>query len=144
VAAGGEPESWAPVSSVVARTFSGMEPGTAHVLSEVSWWIHVVILLAFLNFIPYSKHIHIIGALPNIFFRNLGQRGVMPKLDLEDEANWGVGRIEQFDQKSLMDQYACTECARCSNFCPAYNTEKPLSPMHLIHDLRDEMIERGS
>ena len=49
-----------------------------------------------------------------------------------------------FTRKSLMDQYACTECARCSNFCPAYNTQKPLSPMHLIHDLRDEMIERGS
>src|SRR4051812_7054715 len=68
----------------------------------------------------------------------------MPKLDLEDENDWGVGKIEQFTRKSLMDQYACTECARCSNYCPAFNTEKPLSPMHLIHDLRDEMIERGS
>ena len=93
---------------------------------------------------PYSKHIHILGALPNIFFRNLGQRGVMPKLNLEDENDWGVGKIEGFTRKSLMDQYACTECARCSNYCPAFNTEKPLSPMHLIHDLRDEMIERGS
>jgi Fe-S oxidoreductase len=144
VAASGQIESWAPVSSVVAQVFSSIEPSTAHVLSEVCWWIHVLILLAFLNFIPYSKHIHIVGALPNIFFRNLGQRGIMPKLDLEDESNWGVGRIERFDRKSLMDQYACTECARCSNFCPAYNTDKPLSPMHLIHDLRDEMIERGS
>jgi Fe-S oxidoreductase len=54
-----------------------------------------------------------------------------------------VGKIEQFTQKSLMDEYACTECARCSNYCPAFNTDKPLSPMHLIHDLRDEMIERG-
>src|SRR5690606_7337687 len=60
------------------------------------------------------------------------------------ENDWGVGKIEQFTQKSLLDQYACTECARCSNYCPAFNTDKPLSPMHLIHDLRDEMIERGS
>jgi Fe-S oxidoreductase len=139
-----EIESWSPVSSQVARVFSDVDPTTAHTLSEVNWWIHIFILLAFLNFIPYSKHIHILGSLPNIFFRNLGQRGVMPKLDLEDENDWGVGRIERFTQKSLMDQYACTECARCSNFCPAYNTDKPLSPMHLIHDLRDEMIERGS
>jgi Fe-S oxidoreductase len=144
VAAGTGTESWAPVSSVVASTFSGLDPSTAHTLSEVNWWIHISILLAFLNFIPYSKHIHIIGSLPNIFFRLLGQRGAMPKLNLEDENDWGTARIEQFTQKSLMDQYACTECARCSNFCPAYNTDKPLSPMHLIHDLREEMIERGS
>jgi Fe-S oxidoreductase len=144
VAAGVEPESWAPVSSVVAQAFAGIDRSTAHTLSEINWWVHIFLLLGFLNFIPYSKHIHIVGSLPNIFFRNLGQRGVMPKLDLEDETNWGVGRIERFDRKSLMDQYACTECARCSNFCPAFNTDKPLSPMKLIHDLRDEMIERGA
>jgi len=143
-AVGIEGESWAPVTSIFSHLFAGMDPHLAHTLSEINWWIHVFILLAFLNFIPYSKHIHILGALPNIFFRNLGQRGVMPRLDLEDETNWGVGRIERFDQKSLMDQYACTECARCSNFCPAFNTDKPLSPMKLIHDLRNEMIERGA
>ena len=99
--------------------------------------------LAFLNYVPYSKHIHMLGALPNIFFRNLGQRGVMPKLNLEDENDWGVGKIEQFTWKTLLDKYACTECARCSNYCPAYNTDKTLSPMQLIHDMRDEMIERG-
>jgi Fe-S oxidoreductase len=142
--AAGQLESFSPVSSVVAGWFSGVSPDSAHVISEAMWWAHVSLLLGFLNYIPYSKHIHIVGSLPNIFFRNLDQRGIMPKLDLEDEANWGVGRIEQFTQKSLMDQYACTECGRCSNFCPAFNTEKPLSPMHLIHDLRDEMIERGS
>lgn len=133
-----------PVSSVVASWFVGTSPDAAHTVAEVFWWIHICLGLAFLNYVPYSKHIHILGALPNIFFRNLGQRGVMPKLDLEDENDWGVGKIEQFTRKSLMDQYACTECARCSNFCPAFNTDKPLSPMHLIHDLRDEMLTRGA
>ncbi|HEY7954544.1 MAG TPA: heterodisulfide reductase-related iron-sulfur binding cluster [Polyangia bacterium] len=133
-----------PISSVVAGWFAGTAPHTAHLWSEGFWWAHICLGLAFLNYVPYSKHIHILGALPNIFFRNLGQRGVMPKLNLEDENDWGVGKIEQFTQKSLMDEYACTECARCSNFCPAFNTDKPLSPMHLIHDLRDEMIARGS
>jgi Fe-S oxidoreductase len=142
--AAGEAESAAPVSAVVAGWFATMAPPTAHLWAEGFWWAHVVLGLAFLNYVPYSKHIHILGSLPNIFFRNLGQRGVMPKLNLEDESDWGVGRIEQFTQKSLMDEYACTECARCSNFCPAFNTDKPLSPMHLIHDLRDEMIERGT
>jgi Fe-S oxidoreductase len=139
----GKLESFAPVSSVVAGWFQGVDPATAHTTSEAFWWAHIVVGLAFINYVPYSKHIHIVGSLPNIFFRNLGQRGVMPKLNLEDENDWGVGKIEQFTQKSLMDTYACTECARCSNFCPAFNTDKPLSPMHLIHDLRDEMIERG-
>jgi Fe-S oxidoreductase len=133
-----------PVSTVVAGWFASLSPETARTCAEALWWTHISLGLAFLNYVPYSKHIHILGALPNIFFRNLGQRGVMPKLNLEDENDWGVGKIEQFDRKSLMDQYACTECARCSNYCPAFNTEKPLSPMHLIHDLRDEMIERGS
>jgi Fe-S oxidoreductase len=132
-----------PVSAVVAHWFSGASPEGAHTAAEAFWWVHIVLGLAFLNYVPYSKHIHIMGSLPNIFFRNLGQRGVMPKLNLEDENDYGVGKIEQFTQKSLMDQYACTECGRCSNFCPAFNTDKPLSPMHLIHDLRDEMIERG-
>ena len=92
-----------------------------------------------------SKHIHLLGALPNIFFRNLSNRKMdLPKLDLEDENQWGVSRIEQFSWKSLSDTYACTECARCSNYCPAYNTEKNLSPMQLIHDLRYEMIDRDA
>ena len=143
MAAEGTVEDFAPVSALVAGWFSGVDPGVAHGVSEGMWWAHIILLMGFLNYVPYSKHIHILGSLPNIFFRNLGQRGVMPKLDLEDEANWGVWRIEQFTQKSLLDLYACTECARCSNYCPAFNTEKPLSPMKLIHDLRDEMLDRG-
>ncbi len=141
----GHREAWAPASAVVARWFDGMPKGTAHTLAEVLWWVHVVILLAFLNYLPYSKHIHILGAVPNLFFAKdpEGDKGVMPKRNLEDENDWGVGKIEQFTQKSLLDNYACTECGRCSNFCPAFNTDKPLSPMKLIHDLRDEMLEKG-
>ena len=67
---------------------------------------------------------------------------MMPKLNLEDDDSGGVGRVEEFTWKSLLDTYACTECARCSNYCPAYNTGKPLSPMQLIHDIRDEMRTR--
>ena len=66
----------------------------------------------------------------------------LPKLNLEDETQWGVGKFEQFSWKSLLDTYACTECARCTNYCPAYNTGKNLSPMQLIHDIRYEMLDR--
>ncbi len=66
----------------------------------------------------------------------------LPKINLEDEAQWDVGKFEQFSWKSLLDTYACTECARCTNYCPAYNTGKNLSPMQLIHDIRYEMLDR--
>ena len=120
----------------------------AHIAAEVHWWGHVAILLGFANYLPFSKHIHVLGSGPNILLRNQGQRGVMPKLELFDGEepkfeNWGVAKIEDFTWKSLIDNYACTECARCTTYCPAYTTEKPLSPMHLIHDLKDEMKERG-
>jgi Fe-S oxidoreductase len=136
---------------------------TAHVVAEAHWWGHMCVVLAFLNYLPFSKHIHVLGSGPNILLRRQGQRGIMPKLELmppeptdeelEDEdfveppipwENWGVGRIEDFDWKSLIDNYACTECARCTSYCPAFATHKPLSPMHLIHDLKDEMKARGA
>ena len=131
---------------------AGLAAGTLHTWSAINWWAHVVIVLFFLNYIPYSKHVHLVGALPNFFFRNRGQKGIMPKiqLDMDDEdeddeaePNWGVQRYEQFSWKSILDTYACTECARCTNYCPAYNTDKPLSPMKLIHDIRYQSRDRG-
>jgi Fe-S oxidoreductase/nitrate reductase gamma subunit len=131
------------ISSWVQALSAGTAPGTAIAIYEVNYWLHLGMLFFFLNYLPYSKHIHLLGALPNILTRNRSQPGIMPKLDLEDETQWGVGRYEQFTWKSLLDTYACTECARCSNNCPAFTTGKPLSPMHLIHDIRYEMLERG-
>ena len=80
-----------------------------------------------------AEHLHAQPLEPNVD---------LPKLDLEDEKQWGVGQYEQFSWKSLLDTYACTECARCTNYCPAYNTGKNLSPMQLIHDIRYEMLDR--
>ena len=111
-------------------------------LKEISWWVHVVVLLVFLNYLLYSKHSHIVAALPNIYFRNLGQRGVLPKLNMEADDMAATGVVQgwkDFTWKSLLDGFACTECARCTNFCPAYNTGKPLSPMQVVHDLRDDL-----
>jgi Fe-S oxidoreductase len=145
--AAGVPEPGYPISGVLAGAMSGLPTGPAAFLSEASWWLHVFIVLAFLNYLLYSKHSHILAALPNIYFRKLGQRGVLPKLNMEadDIASTGVVQeYKDFTWKSLMDGFACTECARCSNFCPAFNTGKPLSPMQLIHDVRDDMRTRMS
>lgn len=145
VAEGGALPSHAPVSNVIAGWLMPMNAESAELGAQASYWLHLFIVLTFLNYLPYSKHIHLLGALPNIFLRNLSDRKMdLPKLDLEDENQWGVGRVEQFSWKSLVDTYACTECARCSNYCPAYNTDKNLSPMQLIHDIRYEMIDRNT
>lgn len=142
--AGAQADNWAFVSRRIAGAFVGVSPESARGLAEVNWWIHVLILLGFLNYLPYSKHIHILFSLPNIYFRNLGQKGVMPKLNLEDENDWGVRKFDQFSWKSLLDNYACTECARCTNYCPANLTGKPLDPMRLVHDIQTDMRQRGS
>jgi len=113
--------------------------------AEACWWAHVVILLAFLNYLLYSKHSHILAALPNIYFRKLGQRGILPKLNMEADDMAATGVVQgfaDFTWKSLLDGFACTECARCTNACPAYNTGKPLSPMQVIHDVRDDLRTR--
>jgi Fe-S oxidoreductase len=141
--AGAAAPGWLPVSSTIAHWLAPLSPAAAERGHEIGYWLHILIVLTFLNYLPYSKHIHLLGALPNIFTRNRSARRMdLPKLNLEDENQWGVGRYEQFSWKSLLDTYACTECARCTNYCPAYNTGKNLSPMQLVHDIRYEMLDR--
>ncbi len=141
-ASGGVRPTDRPISMALAGWMAGIDPGLAAAVSDASWWIHVSVVLGFLNYLVYSKHSHILAALPNIYFRELGQRGVLPKLNLEadDMAATGVvSEYKDFTWKSLLDTFACTECARCTNYCPAYNTGKPLSPMHVVHDVRDDL-----
>jgi Fe-S oxidoreductase len=143
ISAGGPAPGFMPLSSFIGEMLAPLSPEAAARGHLFGYWLHVLILLTFLNYLPYSKHIHLLGALPNIFTRNRSERRMdLPKLNLEDENQWGVGRFEQLSWKSLLDTYACTECARCTNYCPAYNTGKNLSPMQLIHDIRYEMLDR--
>jgi Fe-S oxidoreductase len=143
IASGGTAPAYLPLSSFVGKMLGPLSVEAAHRGLVVSYWLQALVLLTFLNYLPYSKHIHLLGALPNIFLRNRSERRMdLPKLNLEDENQWGVGRFEQLSWKSLLDTYACTECARCTNYCPAYNTGKNLSPMQLIHDIRYEMLDR--
>jgi Fe-S oxidoreductase len=143
ISAGSATPKFLPISSLIGRALAPLSPEAAERGQMMGYWLHVLIVLTFLNYLPYSKHIHLLGALPNILTRNRSERRMdLPRLDLEDENQWGVGRFEQLSWKSLLDTYACTECARCTNYCPAYNTGKNLSPMQLIHDLRYEMLDR--
>lgn len=140
------PFSWyAPVSSAIAAVFSSLPLAGAEVLFYVFWWLHLLILLSFLVYVPQSKHFHLITGPINIWFRRSGPVGRLQKLDLEDEEaeSFGVGKIEDFTQKQMLDFYACVECGRCTNVCPATNTGKVLSPMHLITKLRDHLTDKG-
>lgn len=143
-------QQYAPISSLIA---SGLEAvgittgSTAAVVGyEISWWAHLVILLSFLIYVPQSKHFHLIVAPINIWLRRDEPLGKLSTLDLEDEnaESFGVGHIHQFNQKQLLDLYACVECGRCTDVCPAAATGKLLSPMHMIVKLRDHLIEQGA
>lgn len=135
-----------PVASAFAFLLGGINQTVAIALFYVSWWIHLLVLLAFLVYVPQSKHAHLIAGPANVFFTRLSNPGKLEKIDFEDESqeSFGVGKIEDFTQPQLIDLYACVECGRCTNMCPATGTGKILSPMDLIIKLRDHLTEKGA
>ena len=108
--------------------------------------MHLLILLSFLIYVPQSKHFHIITAPINILLRRTEPTGKLASLNLEDEEaeSFGVGKIEDFTQKQMLDFYSCVECGSLHECCPANTTGKCLSPMHLITKLRDHLTEKGA
>lgn len=142
----GEDATWSePVASLVAGAFSWVGKTGATVLFYVAWWVHLLILLTFLVYVPQSKHAHLIAGPVNVFFSRLS-RPKLEKINFEDETqeSFGVGRIEDFKQTQLIDLYACVECGRCTSMCPATGTGKMLSPMDLILKMRDHLTEKGA
>ncbi|MBX6396069.1 MAG: (Fe-S)-binding protein, partial [Alicyclobacillaceae bacterium] len=134
-----------PIATGLGALFAGGSPGVLQVLHEVLVWVHIVTLLGFLVYIPRSKHLHMIAAPFNVYFRKLHSPGKLKTLDLEDESveEFGVGRVDQFTWKQLLDGYACTECGRCHVNCPATLSGKPLSPKYLILKMRDHLVQVG-
>lgn len=145
ISLGGAEAAWLPVSSVVAGTFSDLTPGGKLFAQEFFWWLHVLIVFGFLNYLPYSKHSHVFTAIPNVFFQNLGPRGAMTPIDFEDESmeRFGTSKLEDFTWKDILDAYTCTECGRCTDNCPAWDTEKVLSPRDIVVKLRHYASTEG-
>jgi Fe-S oxidoreductase/nitrate reductase gamma subunit len=135
-----------PFSSLIASAIGPIPYEAATVGFYISWWAHLLILLSFLVYVPQSKHAHIIAAPVNLLFKRQDPPGKLSKIDFEDESltEYGVGRVEDFTQKQLIDLYACVECGRCTNMCPASGTGKTLSPMDLITKIRDHLTEKGA
>lgn len=145
-----------PGASSFALMLAGLSSDALTVTARVGFWTHSTLVLVFLNILPYSKHFHIITAIPNVFFGDLTPRGrirplaksteeLMGKVEKATEgedltaARIGYARIEHFTWKHNLDFYTCTECGRCSDNCPATRTGKVLSPKHLTLALRDHL-----
>ncbi|SFI68310.1 (Fe-S)-binding protein [Thermoflavimicrobium dichotomicum] len=135
-----------PISSVLAQVFGFVTPAAGKVLFYVFWWVHALVLFTFLVYIPQSKHFHLLAAPVNVFLKRKQPPAKLSLIDFEDESveEYGVGKIEDFNQKQLIDLYACVECGRCTNMCPASGTGKMLSPMDLIVKLRDHLTAKGA
>lgn len=131
-----------PAGSVAAKAIGALPDGALKFLKHLGFWTHTALVLIFLNLLPYSKHFHVITAIPNVYAQSLHPPGRLPPITdidgkLEREETLGIKRIDQFSWKSILDFYTCTECGRCSDYCPATNTGKKLSPKHFGLDLRD-------
>jgi Fe-S oxidoreductase len=128
---------------------AGLAPMLSHpaVVGAVSWWLHVLLVLAFLNYLPYSKHLHVATSLINVYLSNTsgpGQKGVMRPMDLEaDVDHFGAADVEQLTWKNLLDGYSCTECGRCTAACPANITGKLLSPRKIVINTRQRLMEKA-
>ncbi len=140
----GEAAAYRPVSNFIAGAFlSGVSAEGLMVSARYLWWLHAVVLLGFLNYLPYSKHMHILTAIPNVFFRNLAGVNIPPREEFKAGNTFGVGQVNEFTWKGLLDSYSCTECGRCSDVCPATFTSKPLNPRLVVHDIKVNLLQNG-
>jgi len=135
-----ELDAWRPVAALVGGTLSGLAEGTLEAVGEISYWIHLGIVLLFLVELPGGKHFHVLTSIPAVFLRNLDPPGRLPPAPEVDDT-LGVAEIEQFRWRQMLDFYTCTECGRCQDVCPAHTGGLPLSPKRLMMDLRDLLIE---
>jgi Fe-S oxidoreductase len=144
-------DNWAFASHLVAKALHPLGHGVNSVLVTVFLLLNIAVIVGFLVFVSYSKHLHIFIAPINVAFsrrpRALGALDKTPDMDMEnvdEDTVFGVGMIEHFTWKQMLDFATCTECGRCQSVCPAWNTEKPLSPKLLIMGLRDNMFSSSA
>ena len=143
---GGQPRfhAVAPAASLWQWVLAPFGSAMAGVLHNVGFWLHTILVLSFLNFLPYGKHFHVLTVLPNVLTSNTKSIGVLrsiPDIEgrIEREETLGLKTVQNLHWKDILDLYTCTECGRCSDMCPAMNTGKLLSPKHLTIQLRDHL-----
>jgi heterodisulfide reductase subunit C len=149
------------VSAYLKPIFSNTSPSTLMMIEHSAWWIHILGIYAFMNYLPYSKHLHIVLAFPNAYYAPLDSKGKMHNMvSIQNEVlyamqpelapttstapdKFGARDVMDLSWKNLMDAYSCTECGRCSAACPANNTGKLLSPRKIMMATRDRLEEVG-
>lgn len=149
------------LSGLISPWFSGMNEHTLTGIERSCWWLHITGIFVFLNYLPYSKHLHILLAFPNAYYARLEPKGKMKNMpavqqevlyamqpetapaDAAPPAHFGAKDIFELSWKNLLDAYSCTECGRCTNSCPANMTGKLLSPRKIMMSTRDRIEEVG-
>jgi heterodisulfide reductase subunit C len=151
-----------PISQFFVPLVDGLSDGSLVFIERFTWWLHIVGIFAFLNYLPFSKHLHILLAFPNTFFSNLNAKGqftnpvsvtdvvapnfdpaYQPVTDPNVQVRFGVKDVLDLNWKNLLDAYTCTECGRCTSSCPQNITGKKLSPRKIMMDTRDRLEEVG-
>ena len=150
-----------PVSSLITGLFSSWSDASLIAYERFTWWFHILGIFAFLNYLPYSKHFHIILAFPNVWYSNLDKKGRLTNMaavtnevnlmmdpsavpiEIDGPVKFGAKDIQDLTWKNLLDAYTCTECGRCTSECPANQTGKLLSPRAIMMKTRDRMEEVG-
>lgn len=137
-------EDWAfhPVGNFIGAM---IPPSSASLIYEIGWWIHIVAILAFMNYLPFSKHLHVYTSIQNVYFSTIGPTNKLEKIDFEEEGveKFGVVDIDDLSWKNIHDSYSCTHCGRCTSVCPAAETGKVLSPREIIVQIRERTSEYG-
>lgn len=128
---------WSPVGLVVAKLIAGIGEDGLRIMHKVTWWFHLMLVVGFIGLIPFTKFRHIFTTSANYLFADRGPKGKLTGLDLEDEdaEKFGATHIEDLSWKDIFDADACTLCKRCQDRCPAFTTDKPLSPMKLVNQI---------
>ena len=141
------PRSWSPVSNLLSNLFGHND--ATKILERVFVWAHVLTILAFLAYLPHSKHLHIASAAFNVWFGRTGPGGRLEPLKFDDdtipeeELRFGVGTAKDLTFKEVLDGFSCTECGRCQDACPAFATGKVLSPKLVIMGVRDQVFAQN-
>jgi Fe-S oxidoreductase/nitrate reductase gamma subunit len=136
--------SWSFVSYALSLPLQGLSTGWLKALHQVNWFSHFATTFAFLAYFAYSKMIHPFTSLVNVFFRRLKPRGKLePIANLEEAESFGIAHLEDFTWAQLMNLDACMHCGRCLEFCPTFNTDKPLRPRDLILEIGGYMADQG-
>ena len=147
VASGGEgPASSALLGSAIGEVLrtAGVSEDVANGFHGLLWWVHLGVILGFGVYIPFSKHMHLIGAPLSLVFRTLEPMGTLPTpRELETAESFGAARVQDFTRKELLDGYACAECGRCTDVCPAHVSGKTLSPMDIVNNLKEHLADAG-